>query len=235
MYIVALIPARKGSKRIPNKNMKLYAGHPLIYWSIKVAKASKYINEVIITTDCSDIAVYCVKQGASVPFVRPSIISQDLSTDHEFIEHYINWAYDNNKMPDLIVQLRPTYPNRKVNIVDDCIQQFINNSHYHSLRTVCLNDKPAYKMYNIYGDVLVPLFNKVSNITEPYNQPAQLLPKTYWHNGYVDIIKPSIVITKGSITGSLIYPYVMDSKEINDIDTEEDWLLSESKFLNLIN
>lgn len=228
MHIVAIIPARKGSKRILNKNIKLYANKPLIYWSIKVAKESKYINEIIVSTDCPKIAELSISYGASCPSLRPTNISQDLSTDKEFIDYYIN---NTSNLPTLIVQLRPTYPNRSVEILDDCIEKFIMNINtYDSLRTVCVHDKPAYKMYNIENNILIPLFNTVNNINEPYNQPAQILPKTYWHNGYIDIIKPSCVITKNSITGTNIYPYIMDKKEIDDIDTEEDWIRSENNF-----
>lgn len=227
MNITAIIPARKNSKRIPNKNIRIYANHPLIYWSIHIAQKSKYINNIIVSTDCPIIAQIASSLGSSV-IMRPDGISQDLSTDKEFIDHYLSTTPNH---PDLIVQLRPTYPNRNVKILDDCIEQFIKNiNSYDSLRTVCLYDKPAYKMYNIQDNKLVPLFTSVNNISEPYNQPAQILPKTFWHNGYIDIIKPHTVLTQHSITGRHIYPYVMSSHEIDDIDTIEDWVKSENKF-----
>lgn len=227
MYIIALIPARSGSKRIPNKNIKLYNNKPLIYWSIQVALNSKYINKVVVSTDCKEIACIARSYNASVPFLRPKELSEDLSTDYEFVKHYIDSI---EKKPDLIVQLRPTYPNRDVKTVDDCIKQLIENfDSYSCLRTVCENDKPAYKMYKINDLVLTPLFETVDNLLEPYNMPAQILPKTYWHNGYIDIIKTDTVINEKSITGSKIYPYIMNKDEVDDIDTEEDWIKSEKK------
>lgn len=231
MKITALIPARGGSKRIPYKNIKLYANKPLIYWSIALAKQSKHITNIIISTDEKQIANIAQKYGAQVPFIRPKDISQDLSTDYQFIKHYIDWEIDNNCLSDLIVQLRPTYPNRKIDILDNCIEIFINNMNYDSLRTVCEMDKPPYKMYTINNNTLTPLFEQVNDILEPYNKPAQLLPKTYWHNGYIDIIKPSTVLEQNSITGKMIYPYIMDKNEIYDIDTIEEWMESESKFV----
>jgi CMP-N,N'-diacetyllegionaminic acid synthase len=231
MKITAIIPARSGSKRIINKNIKLYADKPLIYWSINIAKQSKYINHIVVSTDSQDIADIATSSGADVPFLRPHEISQDLSTDFDFIKHYIDYI-PSSSMPDLIVQLRPTYPNRTIDILDDCISTMIENfNSFDSLRTVCESDKPPYKMYNIINGQLVPLFYYVDNLKEPYNLPAQLLPKTYWHNGYIDIIKPSIVLNKNSITGNSIYPYIMDKNDVHDIDTMDDWNASESAFL----
>lgn len=235
MKIVAVIPARSGSKRIPNKNIKMYANMPLIYWSISLALQSKFIDKVIVSTDSELIADVAKEYGASVPFLRPSEISGDLATDFEFMKHYIDWLKMNDEeIPDLIVHLRPTYPNRKLSILDDCIKIFMDNiDKYDSLRTVCELDKPAYKMYTVNdNNQLIPLFNTVNDIVEPYNMPAQILPKTYWHNGYIDIVKPIIIINKRSVSGDIIYPYLMSKDDIHDIDTEEDWQQSESMFLS---
>ena len=229
--IVAVIPARGGSKRIPGKNIKTYCGKPLIYWSINIAQQSKYITDIVLSTDCPKIANVGKEYGACVPFLRPSAISGDLATDHEFMIHYLRWAKTNNEYPDLIIQLRPTYPNRKLDILDDCIKTFLNKPNYDSLRTVCPTEKPPYKMYTVQDNKLVPLFLSVGNIMEPYNQPAQILPITYWHNGYIDIVKPATIIN-GSVSGKHIYPYVMDKSEIDDIDTMNEWTMSEKKMLN---
>lgn len=229
--ITAIIPARSGSKRIPKKNIKIYSGYPLIYWSIQIAKKSKYINEIILSTDDQDIAYIGEKYGAKVLYLRPNNISGDLSTDYEFIKYHINNVVD---PPDLLVQLRPTYPNRKLEILDDCIKTFIDNfTYYDSLRTVCELDKPVFKMYYIKNNMLIPFFNTWNNILEPYNQPSQIFPKTYWHNGYIDIIKVSSFIRLNSITGNNIYPYIMNKNEIDDIDTIEEWNKSEVNFLKM--
>lgn len=228
MRVVAIIPARSGSKRIPNKNIRLYSGKPLIYWSISLALQSELIDEVVVSTDCETIKSVAEECGAKVPFLRPKNISGDLATDHEFVKHYIDVSGD--KKPDLIIQLRPTYPNRTLLKLDDCIKFMKDNfNSYDSLRTVCENDKPAYKMYRILDNRLEPLFDQVDGVYEPYNQPAQILPKTFWHNGYIDIIKTTTVLNKGSITGDRIYPYIMDKDEVDDIDTEEEWIRSEQK------
>lgn len=231
MNITAIIPARGGSKGIKMKNIKEFNGKPLIYWSIKQAQESKYINNIILTTDHSEIAKIGRECGASVPFLRPSNISQDLSTDYEFVEHYINFLKINFiEIPDIIVQLRPTYPTRSVNILDKCIKLFIENMEtYDSLRTVIPFEKSPYKMYRIDNNTLMPLFKSVDNINEPYNRCRQELPQTYLHNGYIDIFNSSIIMDKKSITGDKIYPYVMNKDEYHDIDTLDDWQKAEKK------
>lgn len=235
--IVAIIPARSNSKRIPGKNIKLYCNKPLIYWSINLALQSEYITDVILSTNCTEIAKIGHECGAKIPFIRPQSISKDLSTDYEFMKHYLEWAKNNNQIPDLIIQLRPTYPNRKLSVLNDCIETFLKkSSEYDSLRTVCPTDKPPYKMYTLCknNNTLVPLFKTIIDIHEPYNQPSQLLPITYWHNGYIDIVKPKTIMS-GSISGQKIYPYIMNKNEIDDIDTIDEWIASEMKMKNDIN
>jgi len=225
MYVLALIPARGGSKGIKMKNIKEFKGKPLIYWSIKLALDCKVVNRVIVSTDNENIKRVAEECGADVPFLRPKEISGDLSTDYEFIKHCLDYLKENGEdEPDIIVQLRPTYPTRKLDILNETLDIFIKNlDNYDSLRTVYEMEKSPYKMYNIEDGELKPLFKEVKGIKEPYNQCRQLLPKTYIHNGYIDLIKTEIVEKKGSITGDRIYPYLMSKEEYHDIDTEEDW------------
>lgn len=225
MYVLALIPARGGSKGIKMKNIKNFRGKPLIYWSIKLALDCKVVNRVIVSTDNKNIKRVAEECGADVPFLRPKEISGDLSPDYEFIKHCLDYLKENGEdEPDIIVQLRPTYPTRKLEILNETLDIFIKNlDKYDSLRTVYEMEKSPYKMYNIEDGELKPLFKEVKGIKEPYNQCRQLLPRTYIHNGYIDLIKTEIVEKKGSITGYRIYPYLMSKEEYHDIDTEEDW------------
>ena len=235
LTIHALIPARGGSKGIPKKNILLYKSEPLIVHSIKLAKESKYITDVIVTTDNDEISDVSKKANALVPFIRPIEISQDLSTDYEFCEHFLNW-FDGKKMknnikyPDIIVQLRPTYPNRNIKLLDDCIETYIKNyKKYSSLRTVVPICKSAFKMYTISNYTLNPIVKSLPDIKEPYNRCRQELPVTYMHNGCIDIIKSSTITGQKSVTGDKILPYVMSEDEINDIDTIDDFQKSENK------
>ena len=229
MKVLAIIPARSGSKGIINKNIKLFRKKPLIYWSIKLAKECKYINRIICSTDSQKIAKIAKECGAETPFLRPSQISDDLSTDYECIYHCLDYLLKNeNYKPDIIVQLRPTYPTRKLEILNKTIEIFKNNKNYDSLRTVIEFNKSPYKMYNINNNILNPLFKEINGLKEPYNRCRQELPKTYLHNGYIDIINYNTIINMNSVTGNKIYPYIMNKNEYNDIDTLKDWELAEN-------
>tara|TARA_Y100000389_G_scaffold29518_1_gene25125 strand:+ start:1852 stop:2562 length:711 start_codon:yes stop_codon:yes gene_type:complete len=233
--ILCIIPARSESKGIPNKNIKIFKGKPLIAWSIEQSKKSKYNMKIIVSTDSLEYAQISKKYGAEVPFIRPKEISQDLSTDYEFINHAIKYLnFNENYKPDLILHLRPTQPCRKVEDINKCLDIFIKNyKNYDSLRTVIEFEKSPFKMYSIdtNKDKLVPLFKEIGNIKEPYNECRQYLPKIYLHNGYIDIIKTSI-LKNNTISGNNIYPYIMNKNDTIDIDTIEDWIKAEKSIIN---
>ena len=229
--ILCLIPARSGSKGLPDKNIKMMVDKPLIAWSIEQAKQSKYFNSkqmrIIVSTDSEKYRDIALKWDAEVPFLRPNDISQDSSTDLEFIKHTLNWLEENeNYIPDYILQLRPTQPCRPDDLIDKCLDIFIG-SEYDSLRTVIQTEKTPYKMYTKNGEELVPLFEEVNGLSEPFNIGRQYLPKTYLHNGYVDILKPEI-IKKNKLSGKIL-AYEMTESDSIDIDTEQDWVKAERR------
>ena len=223
--ILCLIPARSGSKGLVNKNINIMIDRPLIAWSITQAKNTEYYKKglmrIVVSTDSEDYKKIALEWGAEVPFIRPKEISQDSSTDYEFIKHALEWFNNKeNYIPNYILHLRPTQPCRKKNLIDNCLRKFIG-SKFDSLRTVIATEKTPYKMYNKNNEELVPLFNNVNGIIEPYNIGRQHLPKTYLHNGYVDIIKSELIKT-GSLSGKIM-AYVMNNDENIDIDNYEDW------------
>ena len=237
MKILCLIPARSGSQGVKNKNIKKFKNKPLLSWSIKQAQNSRYKMKIVVSTDSEQYSQIAVQYGAESPFLRPSSISGPLSSDLEVVQHCLDWLKNHqNYFPDIIIQLRPTQPCRKVSDIDKCLQLFIENyQKYDSLRTIVINNKSPYKMYQIKNQTLQPLFTEVNDIKEPFNQARQLLPETYLHNGYIDIFKSSIV-AQDTISGTNIYPYLMKSSETIDIDNQEDWeeaekLFSETLFL----
>lgn len=234
MKILCLIPARSGSKGIVDKNIKLLNGKPLIAYSIQQALQSKYEMKIIVSTDSQEYANIAVKYGAEVPILRPKEISQDNSTDFEFISHMVSYLKENeNYYPDIILQLRPTQPLRKVYDIDKCLDLFIKNyDSYDSLRTVVVNEKTPYKMYSINNNNLTPLL-KLNNFKESFNMGRQYLPKTYLHNGYIDILKPKL-LKEEKISGNKIYPYIMNKDDTFDIDTLEDWIRVEKNLKNNI-
>lgn len=215
-YILCIIPARSGSKGISDKNIKELFGKPLLAHSIDQAKQSKYIKnmKIIVSTDSEKYASIAKKYGAEVPFLRPQEISGDLATDDQFICHALENLKENF---DLVLQLRPTQPLRSTEDIDKCLDVMIKNNSYSSLRTVIPLEKSAFKMYTINNETLVPLFPSHCNL------PRQQLEQCYLHNGYIDIVRASVIKNTGSLIGNKIYPYVMNMNKNVDIDNPDDW------------
>lgn len=240
MKILYLIPARSGSKEIPNKNIKNIKGKPLLAWSIEQALESTTIQikkghecRVIVSTDSELYASIATKYGAEVPFIRPSQYSKDTSQDYEFIKHAYTFLQNNKWKADLIIQLRPTQPCRTISLINKTIDTFISHiDNYTSLRTVSVLTHSPFKSYIISNNVLIPLFQSYESIHEPFNQCRQILPQCYIHNGYVDIVKPDTLQKYKSVTGPKIFPFVMDQPEFIDIDTNKDFQLA-TKLINI--
>ena len=217
--ILALIPARGGSKGIPKKNILPLLGHPLIAYSIKAAQQSTLINRIIVSTDSDAIAKIALQYGAEVPFMRPSEFAEDMSVDFEVFDHALQWLSKNEDYhPDLVVQMRPTSPVRTVNIIDDCIAK-LDSSDADSIRTVIPCPETPYKMWRISDENLpmTPLLT-LENEPEPYNQPRQKLPQIFWHVGVLDVIRSTTIREKRSISGNKILPYIIDNEIAVDID-----------------
>lgn len=229
--VLALIPARGGSKSIPRKNLLMIAGKPLVAYSIEQALAAKYITRTIVSTDDSDIAEVARHFGAEVPFTRPSEFAQDLSPDIDVFRHTLEWLRDNESYePDLVVHLRPTGPVRRVDLIDEAIQMMLTSPDSDSLRSVNLSVQTPYKMWQIVNGRLKQLLH-LDGVSEPYNLPRQQLPKVYWQNGYVDIVRPQVVLKTGSMCGSNILSFVVDEPML-EIDYEEDVAKVEAALIN---
>jgi len=231
MNIIALIPARSGSKGIIDKNIKLYKGIPLIAHSIKIGINCQYINDVYVSTDSLEYQKIALEHGAKVTSLRSAEISSDLSPDIDTFTFFLRWLEKENiKIPDIIIHLRPTYPNRNILVLNDCIEKFVQKyENYDSLRTVINIKKTPYKMYHIENNKLIPYITYHPLFKEPYNQARQNFPETYLHNGCIDIIKTEIILRDRLLSGENIYPYLMNDDEINDIDDITDFINAEKK------
>ena len=223
--ILALIPARGGSKGILRKNIRNFAGYPLIAWSIAAAKKSELVTRVIVSTDDEEIAAVARQYGAEAPFLRPFEISQDKTTDLPVFEHALKWLEEvEGYQPDLVVQLRPTSPIRPLTMVDDAIRILLEHADADCVRGVVPAAQNPFKMWRFNGEgkPLNPLL-EVDGIPEPYNAPRQILPPVYWQTGHIDAIRISTITHKKSLTGDVIYPLLIDPKYTVDIDTLPDW------------
>lgn len=223
MKILAIIPARGGSKRLPGKNIKELAGKPLIAYSIEHAKKSKYINRIIVSTDDKKIAKISRQFGAETPFIRPAELAGDLVKDFPVFEHTLNWLKDNETyIPDVVVQLRPTSPLRKVEDVDNAIQLLLRHPEADSVRTVIEAKPSPYKMYKITDDNLLTPIIKIEGVEEGYNLPTQSLPKAYRHIGTADVMWSKTIFDMKQMSGDKMLALIVE-EAYQGIDKYQDW------------
>lgn len=219
--VVAVIPARSGSKGVANKNIKLLAGHPLIAYSIVAALRTDNVERVIVSTDSEYYASIAREYGAEVPFLRPAEISGDRSGDYEWVQHLLNWMQDNEGFqPDYLVNLRPTTPLRKPNYIREAIMRIQNDVKATALRSVHEMSETAYKAVEIDRGYLKCIFSGSLDL-DLANQPRQMFPKTYVANGYVDIYKSPYVIKNKKILGDKVIAYV--TPRVVEVDTIDDF------------
>jgi len=218
--ILALIPARGGSKGIPRKNVRIIAGKPLIAYSVGHALHSHRIGRVIVSTDDAEIAAAARAAGAEAPFMRPAEFAQDLSPDLDVFRHALNWLREKeNYVPQLVVHLRPTGPVRRIELIDEAVDKMLAMPAADALRSVSVPALTPYKMWRIENGLLRPLLS-VPGVREPHSMPRQMLPEVYWQNGYVDIVRPRTVLEKNSMTGDTVLPFVVTDR-IYELDYEE--------------
>ncbi|MCK4349174.1 MAG: acylneuraminate cytidylyltransferase family protein [Thermoplasmatales archaeon] len=218
--IIAIIPARGGSKGIPKKNLVDINGKPLISYTIQVAKQSNLIDRVIVSTDNDEIADVSKKYGAEIPFIRPSELAQDHVPTYPVIRHTLEWLEEKEQyQPDIVVILEPTFPLRTTQEVDKAIKMMMSEKNADSLRGVIEPFQNPYKMWTLKGKYLEPLLEEGAYT---HKKPRQTLEKVYWQNGYIYISRYKTLMEKGNIHGEKILPFVLDSDKFIDIDTEED-------------
>lgn len=228
MSVLAIIPARGGSKSIPHKNIRLLAGFPLIAYSIAAARAATLVKRVIVSTDDPDIAAVARTYGAEVPFLRPAEHARDDTPDLPVFQHALQWLAENEGyLPEIVVQLRPTSPFRRVWHIDQAVARLLDHPEADAVRTVCLPFQNPFKMWRIQPDGFMQPLIAVEGAPEPYNLPRQALPEVYWQTGYVDAARTDTILQQNSMTGQRILPLVIDSSEWVDIDSPDDWRRAE--------
>lgn len=225
--VLALIPARGGSKSIPGKNIRPLAGHPLFAYSIVAGLQAISVTRVIVSTDDEEVAKIATRYGAEVPFMRPPDLAADDTTDLPVFQHALSWLESQEGYhPDVIVQLRPTSPLRQLDCVDRAVELLLSHPEADSVRGVVPSGQNPYKMWRLLGDGrLEPLLR--NGFDEPYNMPRQKLPQTYWQTGHIDAIRPGTIMEKDSMSGDFILPLMIDPAYTVDIDNLRDWQRTE--------
>ena len=222
--IVALIPARSGSLRVPDKNIRYLSGHPLIAYTIAAALDSGIFSKVIVSTDSPEYSEISRHYGAEVPFLRPDSISGAHSPDIEFVKHAIDELKNNMGFEfDCFSILRPTSPFRKPETILRAWNKFLSHEGIDSLRAVekC-NEHPA-KMWVVRGEIMHPLI-PISPKDQPWHSSQyQTLPEIYVQNASLEIAWTKVVTDTKTIAGNTVVPFFTADDEGLDINGEYDW------------
>lgn len=221
-HILALIPARGGSKGVPRKNILTVAGKPLIAYSILQALASKLVSRVVVSTDDQEIADVARTWGAEVPFIRPESCAQDDSPDIEVFTHALRWLAEHEAYaPELVVHLRPPGPVRLVEHIDEAIELLLNHPEAEAVRSVSIARQTPYKMWHMTPDGYLQPVLRIPQLPDCQSMPRQRLPLVYWQNGYVDVMRPRAILEKQSMWGDCAIPFVVDKPQY-EVDYPED-------------
>lgn len=218
--LVAIIPARSGSKGVIDKNIKLLGEHPLIAYSIAAAFLAG-IEEVVVSTDSQKYAEIAKSYGAKVPFIRDVKISTDTSSDFEFMHHCMSWYSQNSDFcPEYFMHLRPTTPLREASVLVEAISVIRSRSDIDSLRSAHEVSESPFKWF-LKGEDNLFTGLRADLTPEKVNEPRQNFPKMYNPNGYVDIVRSSHVLNSNNLHGTKMY--VFETPSCNEIDTIEDF------------
>ena len=218
--IIAIIPARGGSKRIPKKNIKYLCGKPLIQYTIESALESRFLDRIIVSTENEDIAKISENLGAEV-IKRPDKLALDSTPTEDVVFDIIEYMKVNqNYIPETIVLLQPTSPFRTRDDIDNAIENF-RNSKCESLISVTEYDHSPYWSFKIKGGFLKSIFGGKKFLR------SQELPKLFRPNGAIFIIKTNTFFKYRSFYTKLMTPFIMSYESSIDIDDEFDFLLSE--------
>ena len=225
--VVALIPARQGSKRVPGKNVRVLGQHSLLAYSIAAAFESRVFEAVIVSTDSEEIADLARHYGAEVPFLRPAAFAGDTSPDIEWLDHLLKELKGKGRAWDCFSLLRPTSPFRSAATIARAWKLFMSQDGVDSLRAVEKCTQHPGKMWVVRGQRMVPLL-PFGLAEQPWHStPYQALPVVYVQNASLEIAWTRVVIEQRSIAGEVLVPFVTEGYEGFDINDARDWIVAE--------
>lgn len=224
--VIALIPARAGSKRVQNKNIRVLGGHPLLAYTIAAAKAADIFERIIVSTDSEQIAAIARYYGAEVPFLRPAEYATDTSPDIEWLSHLLHRLRDEGQVYDAFSLLRPTSPFRQPETIRRAWAQFTSAGKVDSLRAVEKCKQHPGKMWIVRGDRMTPLLLNPRGVPW-HSTPYQALPEVYVQNASLEIAWTRVVFESGTIAGEILTPFLTEGVEGFDINEQWDWWRAE--------
>lgn len=229
---VAFIPARSGSKRVPNKNIRPLGGHPLLAYSVRTAIDSGVFDAVICATDSELYADVARHYGAEVPFLRAAAISGDQSPDIEWVVWMLTQLRKAGREFEIFSILRPTSPFRLPETVRRAWSLFIDDPRADSLRAIEKCKQHPGKMWVVRGTRMLPLLPFANGSTPWHSSQYAALPEVYAQDASLEIAWSHVPLEQNSIAGEAIIPFVSQGYEGFDINEPEDWWMAE-RLLNV--
>lgn len=220
--VIGLIPARFGSKRIPNKNSMLLEGHPLLAYSIASAIESGVFEKVVVSTDSPEYAEMARHYGAEVPFLRPRELAADNSRDFDWIYHLLNELKRDGSSYEMFSILRPTSPFRKSETIKRAFKEFCSDKTLDSLRAVEPCSQHPGKMWRVSGNLLVPVLPVQPDGVEWHSSPTQSLPEVWVQNACIEFAYTRCLFEQKSISGKRIGAFNTVFPEGFDLNTQAD-------------
>lgn len=227
MHILGIIPARGGSKSIPQKNIYPILGKPLLEYTARAVHASRLLTRTILTTDNEEIAAVGRRVGLEVPFMRPAKLAGDTTPDLPVFRHALKWLKEKEGyVPDIIVQLRPTSPLKSGTDIDRAVQLLLDHRYADSVRSVAPPPQTPFKMWteDPRTGLLKPILKKsfpgvFKKFGAPYDMPRQLLPKIFEYTAYIDVLRYATIMKQHSMSGKKILPFHYEEWRNIDIDS----------------
>jgi len=225
--VIALIPARGGSKRVPDKNIRPLAGHPLLAYAVRAAVDSGIFSEVMLSTDSEKYAEIGKHYGATVPFLRPAAFAGDASPDIEWIEHALGYFRSQGKEFDCFSILRPTSPFRLPETIQRAWKEFSAAGEIDSLRAVEKCKQHPGKMWVVRNTKMYPLLPFTLNNQPWHSNQTQFLPEVFIQNASLEIAYSRVIYKGRTISGEVVVPFFTEGHEGFDINRPEDWKSAE--------
>ena len=224
---MALIPARSGSKRVPDKNIRPLAGHPLMAYSIAAALQSKIFKAVIVSTDSDLYADIARHYGAEVPFLRPTEIAGDTSPDIAWVTHTLSQLHQNGQDFECFSILRPTSPFRLPETIRRAWKKFRAQKGVDSLRAVEKCQQHPGKMWVVRGNRMLPLL-PMGPAGQPWHSSQYpSLPEVYVQNASLESANTRVIVEENTIAGNVLVPFFTQNYEGFDVNSDYDWNLAE--------
>ena len=223
MSAIALIPARSGSKRLRDKNIRPLQKHPLIAYTISAAQRSGVFDTILVSTDSEKYSAIARYYGAETPFLRPPEISGETSPDIEWVDNTLRQLAEDGRHFEHFSILRPTSPFRQPETIKKAWQAFTAEKGIDSLRAVELASQHPGKMWVVRNERMFPLLPLNPEKPPWHSRQYQDLPLVYVQNASLEIARTAVVLKQGTIAGNVVMPFITSGYEGVDVNTERDW------------